>query len=345
MSETEHDHALVIGISRYAAADHDPPWLPNLRGPDNDAEAIGAWLMRGDGGGLPPQNVCVVRSADFPDPTNIGPQQKAVIDGFTKLKDLPTNAFEGQYAGRRLYVYAAGHGMANNRDDAALVTAEATPEDRLNVLVNDWFSWFWYAHRFREFVLWVDTCATLQPGEFLKPCPWAREAHIDAGTGDLFIAFGAEYGKIAVENEFDGTWHGVFSYALIQALNGANGSPVETDNLRNYLYNGLRTLLTQAQLNHSGVAKEPFFDTTDPLVFAAPARATFVVTLVFPQDCIGKGATISTIAGVTQQTTLVGPEWKLDDLEAGGYAAYVPELDRTYGFGVTGGVDEVITLQ
>jgi hypothetical protein len=346
MSETEHDHALVVGISRYAAADHDPPWLPNLRGPDNDAEAIGGWLMRGDGGGLPPQNVCVIRSADFPNPTNIGPQQQAVIDAFTKLKDLPTNAFEGQYAGRRLYVYAAGHGMANNRDDAALVTAEATRDDRLNVLVNDWFDWFWYARRFREFVLWIDTCATLQPAGFLKPCPWDRENHIDAGRGDLFMAFGAEYGKIAVENQFDGKWHGVFSYALVQALNGANGNPVGSENLKNYLYNSLRTFLTEAQLNHSGVAKEPAFGTTDQLVFAARARPTFSVTLVFPQDCVGKEATVSTVDRVIHETTLAARNWTVDDLEAGGYAAYVPELDRRYGFGVTGGVDEVvITLQ
>jgi hypothetical protein len=100
--------------------------------------------------------------------------------------------------------------------------------------------------------------------------------------------------------------------------------------------------MTQAQVNHSGVAKEPAFGTTDPLVFTTPPQQTFAVTLEFPQDCVGKEATISTAQGLIHTTTLQEPRWTVD-LEAGGYAAYVEELGRTYGFGVTGG-EGVITL-
>jgi hypothetical protein len=339
---SEHDQALVVGISRYAAAAANPPWLPNLNGPDNDAAAVGEWLKRDDGGGLPDENVRVVRSADFANPVNIGPQQQAVVDAFTELKNLPTDAFEGQYAGRRLYVYVSGHGMAARREDAALVTAEATLDDRLNVLVNSWFDWFWYAARFKEFVLWIDTCATRQPVGFLRPCPWPPEFRVDSGGGELFVAFAAEYGKMAVENELEGEWHGVFSYALLKALNGAIGGPVTSEALKGYLHNSLGSFMTQAQLNHSGVAKEPAFGTTDPMVFTTPPRQTFAVTLQFPTDCIGKEATISTAQGLIHTTTLHQTEWTVD-LEAGGYAAYVAELDRTYGFGVTGG-EGVITL-
>jgi hypothetical protein len=340
---SEHDHALVVGISRYAGSAGPTPWLRDLRGPDNDAKALGEWLTKDDGGGLPPANVHVVRSADFPDPTNFGPQKQAVVDAFTTLKDLPTDAYEGQYAGRRLYVYAAGHGMALRRDDAALVTAEATLDDRFNLLVNSWFDWFWYQAYFKEFVLWIDTCATRDPVGPLEPCPWPVRPRRDAGGGPLFMAFGAEYGKMAVENEIEGDWHGVFSYALLTALNGAIGSPVSSEALRGYLLNSLRTFMNQAQLNHSGVAKEPHFGTTDPMVFTTPPRRTFAVTLEFPQDCVGKEATISTAAGVIHTTRLGQAQWTVD-LEAGGYAAFVQELDRAYGFGVTGG-EGVIALQ
>jgi hypothetical protein len=339
---SEHDQALVVGISRYAAAAANPPWLPNLNGPDNDAAAVREWLKRGDGGGLPDENVRVIRSADFANPVNIGPQQQAVVDAFTELKNLPTDAFEGQYAGRRLYVYVSGHGMAARREDAALVTAEATLDDRLNVLVNSWFDWFWYAARFKEFVLWIDTCATRQPVGFLRPCPWPPEFRVDSGGGDLFVAFAAEYGKMAVENQLEGEWHGVFSYALLKALNGAIGGPVTSEALKGYLHNSLGSFMTQAQLNHSGVAKEPAFGTTDPMVFTTPPRQSFAVTLEFPTDCIGKEATISTGQGLIHTTTLHQTQWTVD-LEAGGFAAYVEELDRTYAFGVTGG-EGVITL-
>lgn len=339
---SEHDQALVVGISRYAAAAADPPWLRDLNGPDNDALAVGEWLRRDDGGGLEDENVRVIRSADFADPANMGPQQRAVVDAFTELKNLPIDAFEGQYAGRRLYVYASGHGMAARRDDAALVTAEATLDDRLNVLVNSWFDWFWYAGRFKEYVLWIDTCATRQPVGFLRPCPWPPEFHIASGEGDLFVAFAAEYGKMAVENQLEGEWHGVFSYALLKALNGAIPSPVTSEALKGYLHNSLATFMTQAQVNHSGVAKEPAFGTTDALVFTTPPQQSLAVTLEFPQDCIGKEATISTAQGLIHTTTLQQARWTVD-LEAGGYAAYVEELDRTYGFGVTGG-ESVITL-
>jgi hypothetical protein len=339
---SEHDQALVVGISRYAAAAADPPWLKDLNGPDNDALAVGEWLRRADGGGLEEKNVRVIRSADFADPANMGPQQRAIVDAFTELKELPIDAFEGQYAGRRLYVYASGHGMAARREDAALVTAEATLDDRLNVLVNSWFDWFWYAARFKEYVLWIDTCATRQPVGFLRPCPWPPEFHIASGAGDLFVALAAEYGKMAVENQLEGEWHGVFSYALLKALNGAIPSPVTSDALKGYLHNSLATFMTQAQVNHSGVAKEPAFGTTDPMVFTTPPQQSFAVTLEFPQDCIGKEATVSTAQGVIHTTTLQQARWTVE-LEAGGYAAYVEELDRTYGFGVTGG-EGVITL-
>jgi hypothetical protein len=334
LSEAAHDHALVVGISTYAAAE----WLPSLQGPDNDALDVRDWLRQPDGGGLPEENVHMIRSADYGG--EIGPQQKAVFDAFTELRELPLNAF-GQLAGRRLYVYVAGHGMASDRADAALVTAEATPEDKLHVLVNSWFDWFWYAGLFKEYVLWVDTCATRQPVGLLKPCPWERETSPD--RGDLFMAFGAEFGKIAVENPFGETWHGVFTYALLKALNGAVGSPVDSDALRRYLYNNLQTFLTEVQLKDNQVSKEPAFGTTDPMVFVEDAHLTFTVTLVFPAECVGKTATVSTEDGVVAETTLDQAEWKIEDLDAGGYAAYVPEFDRKFGFGVTGG-EGVITL-
>src|SRR5689334_9219881 len=135
-----HDRALVVGIRRYR--DSPVRWLNDLQGADNDADAISAWLKKPDGGGLPDSNVRVIRSADLPDPfpneASLGPVQRAVEDELHRLTELPANAFDGQFAGRRLYVYVSGHGFARDLDETALVTAEAKKEDPCNVLVSSW---------------------------------------------------------------------------------------------------------------------------------------------------------------------------------------------------------------
>lgn len=345
MAVNPTDRAVVVGVSRYADVAAAPPWITNLNGPDNDAGDVAAWLRREDGGGLRDDNVRVVRSADFPDPAEIGPQQQAIVDEFQALKDLPRTTYNSQYAGRRLYVYVSGHGMAAQRQDAAVITAEAVRADPLHILVTSWFDWLWYAARFAEYVLWVDTCATRQPVGLLNPCPWPQEFRPDMGEGQRFEAFAAVFGKTAVERELDGQWHGVFTHALLKALGGANGTPVETSNLRDYLLNGLSTFMSQEQLNDSRVAKEPAFGTTDELEFAAPKRPTFPVTIRFPQEAVGTRATISVGASspLVADTVLQQTDWTLQ-LKAGSYAAYIPGLDREQPFEVTGGQNEVITF-
>jgi Caspase domain len=348
MAVNTHDRAVVIGISRYADAETEPAWITNLNGPDLDAEAVASWLRRPDGGGLPDENVSLIRSADFPDPTNIGPQQQRILDEFAALRDLPRNAYEGQFTGRRLYLYVSGHGMAERREDAAVITAEAKRAKVLNVLVTSWFEWFGDAARFQELVLWVDTCATRDASGLLTRCDWDREVRPDSDKVRRFYAFAAGLGKTAVENEIQGEWHGVFTYALLKGLDGALGTPVKSSDLRAFVHNSLTTFMTDKQRIDSRIGHEPVFGTTDDLVFAEPLRPpSFSVTLEFPADCVGKRATISVDAAspLVAETTLERPSWQVR-LEAGGYAAFVPELDRAYPFGVTGGgSDEVVTLR
>ena len=50
-----HDHAVVIGIRRYA--DVEAGWITTLKGPGNDAAAVASWLRDPAGGGLADDNV------------------------------------------------------------------------------------------------------------------------------------------------------------------------------------------------------------------------------------------------------------------------------------------------
>jgi uncharacterized caspase-like protein len=334
---------VVIGIRRYWDA-VPGGWITNLNAPDNDAVAMAEWLRRSDGGGLPDENICTVRSADLPDPFpdehSAGPQQRAVENALNDVAELNPTAFEGQYAGRRLYVYVSGHGYARQRDEAAIVTAEAKRARPLNVLVSSWVDWLWDAARFKEFVLWVDTCATRAPLAYLKPCDRSPEHSQDAANGRLFVAFAAGFDKVAVENEMpDGKWHSVFTYALLQGLEGAARTPISTSTLRDYLVNSMASFMRADQRSNSLVAKEPAFGRTDELVFGQPAqRTTFPVTLRFARGWIDRRVTISvsSTTPLIAETVLRAEEWT-PQLEAGVYVLFAPEHGDFHPFAVNGG--------
>lgn len=341
-----HDRAVVIGIRRYwdAAAG----WITNLNGPDNDADAVAQWLRRADGGGLPHDNVHVVRSADLPDPfpdrSAAGPQQWAVEQALDNLANLESTAFEGQYAGRRLYVYASGHGYAKQRDEAALVTAEALRVRPMNVLVSSWLDWLWNAARFKEYVLWVDTCATRTPLAFLKPCDRNPEFRANASNGKLFTAFAAGFDKRAVENQMpDGKWHGVFTHALLQGLAGGARTPVTTSSLRDYLINTMASFMRTEQRANAQIAKEPSFGRTDELVFGTVSRSTIPFTLRFSDQWLGRRVTIGVGSNkpLAAQTVLQHHDWMLD-LEPGIYVLWAPDHGDFLPFTVDSGSGHVI---
>jgi uncharacterized caspase-like protein len=338
---------VVIGIRRYWDATPDG-WITTLNAPDNDAEAIAQWLRQPDGGGLPDGNICIVRSADLPDPfpdeQSVGPHQRAVENALNNLAELDATSFEGQYAGRRLYVYVSGHGYANEPDEAALLTAEAKRTRPLNVLVSSWVDWLWNAARFKEYVLWVDTCAARAPLTYRKPCDRNPEYSQDAANGRRFTAFAAGVGKLAVENEMsDGKWHSVFTYALLQGLNGGARTPITPNSLRDYLSNAMSSFMRDDQKNNGIVAKEPAFARTDELVFGQRAQpATFPVTFQFPRTWVGRRVTIcvNSKSPLIAETILQQDEWR-HGLEAGLYVLFAPEYGDFHPFAVSGGPQNV----
>jgi hypothetical protein len=344
----EHDHAVLVGISRYADAASEHGWIGNLHGPDNDARAIAEWLEKPTGGGLPGGNVTVICSADAPDPFPPGgaaPQQQLVEGALNGLAHLPRTAYEGQYAGRRLYIYVSGHGLATKPEEAAIVTAEAEFGRPLNVTVTSWIEWVNTAGLFQELVLWVDCCAT-RVFAFLKPCDRNQEVGPNAGTARRFIAYAAPFNKKAVENQMaDGLWHGAFTYALLRGLEGATAGPVTSTSLRDYLRNNMSSFMNDDQRKAKAVATEPAFGPTDEMTFGSPLAVSprTEVTLRFPAKCVGMRATVSVDASspLTAETVLQAPDWKLQ-LEAGAYVAFVPDTNQIHPFIVNGDEQDAV---
>jgi hypothetical protein len=344
-----HDHAVVIGIRRYSDSSNNNRWITDLKGPDNDAEAVAKWLRDPDGGGLPTDNVKVARSADYPNPfeREVGPHQRAVHDAFTLIAKHPRQAYGGQYTGRRLYIYISGHGHAQTRNQAALLTADAEWEDPRSVLINSWLDWFWHEARFQQFVLWADCCATRVPpaAAAFSVCSRRRRNAPNAGNGLLFEAFAAPFGLKAVERRMDedGKCHGVFTWALLKGLKGAaaRDGKITSYTLRDYLNQSMVGFMRDDQKVAGIVATEPAFGTVNLFdIKNVPEQdwPLFSVTLHFPISAVGKYAAIGSAAfrPPTLEATLTKPEWRVW-LGTGKYWVFVPDLDLACPVLVTGG--------
>jgi Caspase domain len=343
------DHALVFGIRRYFGA--AAGWPPDLRGPDNDAAAVAAWLRRQDGGGLPHDNVRVVCSADAPDPFRDGrgePDQQRIVTVLKEIAQLPTTYKDEenrQFAGRRLYVYISGHGWATRSVQAALVTAEAVKDNPLNVDVTSWTDWLTEAAAFKQIVLWADTCATRTPPTVLQATPGANglpaTAHPNAPHVRVFESFAAGIGLRAVENQMaDGDWHGAFTYALLRGLEGEAQTPVTSDTLSDYLRNAMKQFQSEEDKPRRTVAHEPAFGRRDPITFAEPARQTVPVGITFAPACRGQRVTVARGRGMpaVAATLLTGTEWQLK-LEPGLYVVLVDALGLSKAFEAVGVAD------
>ena len=112
------DHAVVVGIGSY-------PQLSALAGPVPDAEAFRNWLISPGGGAVPSRQARKVLSpARLPaDPMRATPMLSDVQAELDRLQQLGLD--NDGHAGRRLWLYLAGHGVAPTPSDAALLMANA----------------------------------------------------------------------------------------------------------------------------------------------------------------------------------------------------------------------------
>ncbi len=290
------DYAVVVGIRAYPGFGRTRRDANDLNGPDNDATTIHEWLIARDKGGVPPVNVKLIRSKDFVQPfpavTGAAPQKQAILDAFGDLvARAEDNLAEGRpiRIGRRLYVYMSGHGFALERRKGGLFVANATRLQPHHVFSSAWVDLFSYARYFDECVLWMDCCMSFDIPILPEP-PTHRVIRPSGETGKIFAAYAAKYPQRAVEDLMpDNLWHGVFTYALAQGLNGAAADPgtgnVTSDSLKNYLFNHMKSFMSEAHLSQADISQEPDFGPDDPIVFwSAAVPLTFPVEIMFPES-------------------------------------------------------------
>lgn len=245
------DHAIVIGITSY-------PGLTSLEGPLNDIDLFTTWLKKKHGGNLPSKNIktcsslrCLSKKFDPASWESIQDARPHSEDIGKLFRPFLEKGLQRKKAGRRLYIYASGHGFARSADsyknfqDTALYTANADMFVGLHVAVTSYAEWLAMTAVFDEIVLIMDCCRikNLIHRYIDPPLPNVNADPEKARKVRKFYAFGAPWGQAAKEKLFsdrENSVYGIFTLALLEALDKAKPNRLGNVNgeiIKKYIHN------------------------------------------------------------------------------------------------------------
>lgn len=211
------DHAILLAVNRY-------PGLSSLQGPENDAKAFRDWLVSPEGGAVPDTQVISILSSDPPTPSDLYDEHPTVRDFHRALDKLTLDAqrqFKAR-AGRRLYLFLAGHGFTAGaiKNDPALFTAEAQAYDAVHIAAPRYATRMADAGLFDEIVLVMDCCQDFFFTKEVMNPTWMPPARNMTNQVKVFQAFGAPRGQAAFEDAAQpgGPVRGNFSRIWCEAL-------------------------------------------------------------------------------------------------------------------------------
>lgn len=341
--QTDH-YAILVGIARYPQLGKGNSPL-DLRGPQNDVEAVREWLLDPQGGGFASPDTIFEFSPPGGTPAGAAVPTASQLDEIVARLDQVAHANKemgrGRQVGRRIYIYLSGHGFSPGRQRACLFTADAQERLGHNVHATGWLNWLQDSGYFREFVLWVDAC--MDRASFLPahdpPLPLTTSLHPPLAN---FVAFAAQRPLRAVElpaPEDGGRVHGAFTWTLLEGLRGAaadaNGR-VTGRSLADWVRNAMAARFGEADRKDPNVAQEPEVIQEDAgLIFArglAPPAPQ--VRLAFPASAHGQPARVwSGTPPRVLHDFVAGAASELA-LPPGLYLAEVPSLGLREGFEV-----------
>lgn len=344
------DYAVVIGISRYPGLNQSGGMSFDLLGPDRDADAIHDWLVSPSGGNLKPDNVMVVKTSLFPVPAApylAQPGAGKIREAFqwAESQAFDTNGARKGLAGRRLYVYTSGHGFLKETKRPALLTAEANLTNFFNTYVHGWIEQFRGLGYFQEYVVWADCCMNPFSTVQVEELPNKPAGGLDRGIAFTGVAAST---RSALESEMsDGQVHGVFTWTLLQGLNGkaAEDGQITGESLVKFLYNAMADNLPKEVREASNVDVKPAVETDPGIVFrtGVPTPGQDVTLKLDAPD----GTVIQIWGGephaVVKTATLAGKQSKVP-LDRGLYVAEIAPLGFRHGFEVTGSGDVEVSI-
>ncbi|HKG92300.1 MAG TPA: caspase family protein [Gemmatimonadaceae bacterium] len=313
------DYAIVVGISEY-------PGLDDLDGPENDARAFYAWLIKPDGGAVEPSRVSRILSSDFGPPfasvTEAKPTMERVHDElrrFVTIAKRRTKDGLGFNVGRRLYLYLSGHGFARDLDEAAVFMADAAPPDWVAHIPGRYCAnWFIKSGFFQEVVLLMDCCRENYASVPTIVPPLGPRTGQGVSEARYFFGFSSRFGLLSRERPFDGEVRGVFTEALLEGLDGGASTAageITAASLDSYLSDNMKHYLAPADIDDPTVTKQPRveYDTASgaQFVLARKPPKRYRVTVHFPPSMAGREARV--VGGEEESMTVAdGAPWTID---------------------------------
>lgn len=340
------DRGIVVGITTY-------PGISPLKGPELDADEFYDWLTSPSGGDVPTNRIDRIVSSAFqpvpPGPPTGLPAQE-VAQAFDRLHAEALGTGIPKRLGRRLYVYAAGHGAAlpftadPERSDAAFLVADATKFNATHVMTKVRALYFLHAGIFDEVVVFMDCCRI--PLNLVPNYPsYVNAVDMDTLENErrTFFAFATRWGLNAREKPFNGVTRGIFTSALMAGLRGAAANPdgtINSTSLRNYLTNHMQDLLTPDERVDPDIPKKPDVPApTVELLFTTVAPPRVKVSVTFPPHAANqlirlRGEGFKVLAN---SQTVAGAPWEIPDaLPRGGYLVEIPALGLEQDFTLIG---------
>lgn len=330
-------YAILVSVNRY-------PGLRNLNGPENDLEDFRDWLRSPEGGNVPPANLRIVRSSDFPPCQSIYDESPVESHFKQALVSIMFDANQRliERPGERLYLFFAGHGFAGRRlSEAALYTAQASRLDPDHIACKRYAERVVNCGVFDEVVLVMDCCRDVDLSDAIRE-PNFRIP--DAGGHGrvqtrFFEAYAAMRGEQARERHFDGTGkvRGVFTTAFVDALRNAppdDTGAVTTTIVKNYILNRWPALFNGAPPQTPDIhtpGNGDFVLVRRPV--AAPVRVRFRYAPPVPP---GMTLVVEQSSRVQALRVTIEADETEVDLPDGLYRASIEGLDRSALFDAAG---------
>lgn len=286
------DWAVVVGITAY-------PALSKVEAPETDAEDFYTWVTSKEGGGIDPARATLIISRKcIPPPpytsyNDAHPQVEAINEALTKMHEIALKNLDeghGRQAGRRLYLFFAGHGF-NPEGHVALLTANSPAGVYANhIPATAWADWFWMSGYFEEILLFMDCCRDFIPSIPANPVILGPPTPGGAQAGKRLYCFATDWNKRAWERPMDdGQVHGVFSKTLITGLRGAAcdrfTGEITTSTLSGYLKDAMPYFFDEKDRNNPTIRTTPkLSDWSDEkfIIARVPAVPTYPIRLILP---------------------------------------------------------------
>lgn len=348
------DWAIVVGITKY-------PGLTELNGPERDALDFFSWVTSADGGGIDPASgraKLIISSKCIPPPPysdyiKAQPRMDDIIETLLELHSLALQNLkngDGRQAGRRLYLYFAGHGFTPSfplGEQVALLTANSSEDVYGNHIPGtSWADWLWTSGYFEEILLFMDCCRDYKSGMAANPIVLGPPKLGGAAVKKRFYCFAAEWGKESWERKMpDGKIHGVFTTTLMTGLRGAacdkSTGEITTVSLRSYLKQAMPFFFSEKDRNDPRIQKDPIVPDKgdgDFKITEVKDIPTYQITINLPAEYQNKPLQLISGSGAQMKITdLNGAGSKLTlTLPRASYTLKVKDEALVLGFEVKG---------